>query len=191
MAKPIACLGWGSLVWDPRSLPVRGLWHDDGPLVSVEFVRQSKDGRLTLVIVPSAEPVRVLWALLDPKLDLDGAAAALREREGIHSKRDGHIGRWHTGVEEPSQLPGITSWSESRGIGGVVWTNLPPKFGGVDGSAPNLDDAIAYLRSLSGTAYEEARRYVELAPRQIDTKYRRRFEAELSWAPIDSRRHVL
>jgi len=27
----IVCLGWGSLIWDHRDLPIGGGWRNDGP----------------------------------------------------------------------------------------------------------------------------------------------------------------
>ena len=78
----IACLGWGSLIWDPRGLPIRREWFKDGPFAPVEFTRQSSDGRMTLVIDPRATPTRLLWAHMLPA-EPSVAREALRDRESI------------------------------------------------------------------------------------------------------------
>lgn len=180
----IVCIGWGSLVWDPRDLPC-GPWHDDGPSLPVEFVRESSNRRITLVIDAKAPRVRTLWTILDVQ-DLNAAGKAL----GVREYKDAgpkwiakNIGFW-TGADDESrgrEADTIAAWAKSRELKGAVWTSLPPKFGGVDDEVPSVDDVIAYLDALRSAERDEAEKYVRKAPLQIDTPYRQRIAAALGW----------
>lgn len=88
--KTVVCLAWGSLAWNPGDLPLRTRWRNDGPFLPVEFARQSRDGRITLVLLEGAIPVPVLWAEMRSRT-LSDAVAALAEREGTPVA---NIGRW-------------------------------------------------------------------------------------------------
>jgi hypothetical protein len=77
----IACLGWGSLVWDPRELPVRRGWFADGPLLPIELARKSSGDRVTFVLLDKAPLIRSLWALMSV-FDLNSAKDALADRGG-------------------------------------------------------------------------------------------------------------
>lgn len=175
----VACIGWGSLVWNPEELGCVGDWQPDGPVLPVEFARTSNDGRLTLVLMEGATPVPTLWVELD-YADAKTAWDALRVREGTASR---FIGRW------PGLAPmhsvgadAIANWALERKLDAVVWTALPPKFRGQDGQAPeSAEAAIEYLRGLDEVASAKAREYVVRAPAQIQTKYRRAFEDQLGW----------
>lgn len=172
----IACLGWGSLIWDSRELPIQRKWFEDGPLLRVEFLRQSQDNRITLVLDESAIPVRSLWALMDSG-DLQDAKESLRTREGC--KID-HIASWSRGETCSTKIVEISEWAAVRGIDSVIWTGLPPKFG-VKEIVPSIDEVISHLRGLCGAAKDNAERYIRRTPPQIDTAYRRRIESELGW----------
>jgi hypothetical protein len=177
----IACLGWGSLVWDPCTLPIRREWFKDGPFAPVEFARLSRDGRITLVIDQKAAPVRILWAQM-VSTDLQKAKEALRDRECITAKDwSSLIGSWQRGDAPPSSMPVLPAWADAHGVDAVIWTALSPKFGG-KGESPSAEEVIEHLRGLLGTQREEAKRYIENTPRQIDTDYRRRIEAALGWS---------
>jgi hypothetical protein len=177
----IACLGWGSLVWDPRTLPIRREWFTDGPFVPVEFTRKSSDGRMTLVVDPRATPLRVLWAQM-VAVDVPVAAKALCNREGITREScSSGIGSWKTGGPAPGNISGLSAWAEARDLDAVIWTALGPKFERTDRS-PSADEVIAYLRGLRGPVRDHAKQYIERAPRQIDTDYRRQIEAALGWS---------
>lgn len=180
----IGCLGWGSLVWDQRELPVQGKWFEDGPLLRVEFARQSSDGRLTLVLLSTGTEVRSLWAPLSVS-DTAEARKALGKREGLSEKNhEKHIAIWSTADKHASDPSSIGAWAKGLGLNAVVWTPLPPRFRGEDGRVPTVDEAVQYLRDLPHEQRRNAERYIRMAPRQVDTLYRHRFELEFGWTPL-------
>ena len=206
----IVCLGWGSLIWDLGGLPVEKLergapvprwvlspegedigdWKPDGPLVRVEFARQSggkKPDRLTLVLFDAAERQPSLWARMTvPNLGEAIRALARREHreiaeENIDSWSMRNIGRWSEGEADPPDIPGLGAWATARDIESVVWTALKPKFCDLE-VAPTEDQAIAFLRGLSDDT--ATKKYVRRVPPQIDTPYRRRITRSLGWTPV-------
>lgn len=179
----IACLGWGSLIWKSDGLRLKSVWKQDGPELPVEFARQSKDGRITLVICESAKPLPVLWAELECS-SLDEAIEALRSREGTVAR---HIGSWSTQTSKLQDRSAsvIAPWAERESIDGVVWTGLGPKFAGND-VMPSCDEVIAYLKAASGDTRRLAEEYIRKAPIQIATTYRTRIEKELGWTPLNA-----
>ena len=146
----------------------------------VEFVRESADRRITLVLEGSAPPSPSLWAIFHSK-DVDAARAALQARERCGP---GGVKEWSTGEAEPRDIIGLAEWARARRIESVVWTALGPKFGGRDGVVPTIGQVIEHLSQLDDAARSNAERYIRRAPRQIDTPYRRQIEAALSWTPL-------
>lgn len=182
----IACLGWGSLIWRPGNLLIQRKWFNDGPFLPIEYARQSKDGRLTLVITESKRPLRTLWALMTTD-NLDEAKESLRIREGIPKKK---LSTWIGSltiadeITEDIQLI-IKNWAIGLKLDAVIWTNLPTKYNKSDGQVPTLEEAISYLRSVDINTWETAQEYVKRTPKQIDTEFRRRFEGEFGWTCIE------
>lgn len=178
----IVCIGWGSLIWDPRGLPVMGRWFTDGPRLPVEFSRQSQGGHITLALTENAEPVPTLWTELNAS-SVDQAAEVLRVREG--PTRAAWIGR-HPGGPNPTSPVAlvIAAWCSERGLDGVVWAALPPQFGGSE-RIPTADEVVSHLRQLRGDARTTAEQYVRCAPAQVRTQYRLQIETELGWVHSD------
>ena len=180
----IACLGWGSLVWDPQTLPVRTPWFQDGPLLPIEFARQSMDDRITLVIVleDTVAAVRSLWALMSIG-DLAKAKKELADREGIKEPNiDKYIGWWPRGEDSDCQVSAnIGKWAASKDLDAVIWTALPPKFQNTNNRCPTPDEVLSHLDGLPYEKRRHAEEYIRKAPRQIDTEYRRRIEAKFGW----------
>ena len=184
----IGCLGWGSLIWDPRDLPICGTWFTDGPFLPIEFARQSQDDRITLVLVKNEDKplVRSLWTvMLVP--DVEQAKEELAERESTDKQK---IGVWENGTKTSNDVieQRIGAWAKRIGLDAVIWTNLPPKFQNKDGRIPTQDEVISHLSGLRGQKRGNAECYIRMTPRQIDTDYRRYIEAKLHWLPYQAAR---
>ena len=179
----IAFLGWGSLIWDPCNLQILGSWKTDGPFLPIEFARVSQDGRLTLVLYPNASNVQTLWARA-ALTDLERAIENLRKRERTSISHIGFVSipnnRSRCNVV-PGILPNVRGWAEEKKLDAVVWTDLPSNFQEKTEMRFNEDNAVKYLRSLKGDALRSAEIYIRKAPKQIETRIRRRIRQEFGW----------
>ena len=182
----IACLAWGSLVWNPKDLPIQRRWFDDGPFAPVEFTRQSENGLITLVLDEKAEPVRLLWVRMTLS-DVDEAMNALSTRERITaSDWKSRIGSWCIGGEAPKNIPSLPMWAQAHGIDAAIWTALGPQYKkqgetNFTKERPSPEWVLNYLQKLNGLRRDIAEQYFRCTPPQIDTEYRRRVEATLGW----------
>ncbi len=179
----IAVLGWGSLIWKPLNLKVKGSWKTDGPLLPIEFARISEDGSLTLVLFPDSDNVRTLWAFSSFE-ELDQAIENLRDRERTSRKRIGSIsipnGSSNCQVV-PQVLGHIRQWTEKKELDAVLWTDLASNFEEKTEKGFNEENVIEYLRSLTEKELEDAEEYIRKAPEQVTTRIRSLIEKELGW----------
>lgn len=175
----IACIGWGSLIWDPNGLPIQGEWFENGPLLPIEFARQSNNNRLTLTITPNTKELNTLWALMSVE-NLPSAIEALRVREGILLQNiQNHIGRVEVNeittdvIEQKIQI-----WLKSSNLDAAIWTKLPPKFNNEE-RPPTIEEAILFINNLDTVSNNRAIDYINNAPNQIKTAFRDLFAEKL------------
>ena len=188
----IVCIAWGSLIWEPGPLRLASGWRPDGPLLPLEFVRDSDDSdELALVLHAPAPPVPTRWALLDTA-DLADAREMLRAREKIRPESPQWVGSLPDPVPPglPAPTPAavvadIAAWMRARDVEAAVWTALPAKFAGVSERAPSAHEALAYLAGLAGDARAHAEAYVRRIPTDIRTLYRGLIEERLGWTSGD------
>lgn len=178
--KKIAILGWGSLIWDLRGLPIKCKWLKNGPKLPIEFSRISQDGRLTLVIdIDKGEKVQTLYAL-SKRTNLLDAIADLREREGTVWENIRYIDL----TEEPEPQKSIDNesdiykeirkWAKENKIDAIIWTDLSPNFEKqfCNQKIYTVNNAIEYLKSLPKNVSNNAINYIKRAPKQIVTPLR-------------------
>jgi len=178
----IAIIAWGSLVWDPRSLQIKGEWDNNGPNLNIEFSHVSKDGRLTLVIDHDNGAKVKTYCALSKRCDLGDAVADVRDREGTIIKKIGFIKvkNGHCSKEEfPDQIDVfqiIRDWCKSSSYDAVVWTALTSQFKDQTKMDFSVDNAINYLKGLPKSARSNALDYIRNAPKEVITPVRERIE---------------
>ena len=183
----VAVIGWCSLIWEPKDLPLQSKWHANGPVLPLEFARLSNDGCVTLVVHPGEPPQPTYWALSSCD-DWEQAREDLQKRERCPDIQSIHVltsqGKFHGKDRCAEIMESVSTWLTSKPqINAALWTGLgegnnwhkrlKQKF------APNL--AFSYLSSLEGEEMARARRYIIKAPSRIRTELRKRIEAELGW----------
>ena len=179
----IVCLAWGSLLWKTGPLVLASSWHEDGPVLPIEFCRVGDGGELSTAICPGAAPQRAWWAVLAAD-DLAQAREQLRAREEIDAHHPEWVGSLVNGVAGPSAPPAIQEWLESSRFDAVIWTALPPRIDGDEGRCPELPEALKYLDRLTGETREHAEDYIRRVPPSLDTEYRKAFVEYLGWRPL-------
>ncbi len=183
----IACIGWGSLIWDARDLPIKTPWSDDGPLLPIEFARESSDGRITLVLTDSSNNLISLWTLMNVR-NITEAKNALAKREGISENNIKYsIGFWDSASNSSHGHSSniIEAWAKNKSLDGVVWTNLKYGFKSSRGVMPKYRNILSHFNSLPNEKFKVAEEYIRKTPIQINTEYRSRLEVDLrSWVGV-------
>ena len=184
-AFKVACIGWGSLIWDPRTLAIRGEWNSDGPALPVEFARESDGRKITLVICPHVDRVRTRWVLLNVST-VDEARQNLGLREydkATPNWIDRRIGYWDrtSGATSGTEAKTVAAWAAGHNLDAAVWTDLPFGFKAGGEVMPSFEEVVAHLKALVGEQREKAEEYVRRAPQEVSTVYRRGIEQELGW----------
>jgi len=181
----IAILAWGSLIWDPRGLPISGEWKCGGPMLPIEFSRITKNGKrakcLTLVIDEGRGANVPTRFALSTRTNLDTAIADLRIAEGIepeHKNRIGYVNlvrnteREYARKQHPHACDTIKTWAAEKGFDAVVWTALPSNFEEVDKHPFSVEAAIDYLKNLTEPDKSRALEYLQKAPPEVETPVR-------------------
>ena len=186
----IAIIGWGSLLWDLEVLHphVDPEWRRGaGPVLPLEFSRISPKRLHALALIIDTEHGTECRTSLvtSRKHSLDDAVNDLAERERAPLERIGFAsksGAWKSTI--PDIEVNLSDWLDSNHYDAAVWTDLPANFEAETGRVFSIEYAVGYLKTLSGNALLEAKRYIELAPEETMTALRLALHEDDWWATV-------
>lgn len=148
----IVYLAWGSLYWNPDTLPVEN-WKYSSLQLPLEFSRISDKGkgRLTLVIDEKKGTENNIWYGNSTEKNVNNAIKGLREREKTVVKNVGYINlrdgkKRNTNLSE-KLLDRIVRWGESEEIDVIIWTDLKSNWYDIMGTEYSNKGAYEYFRN--------------------------------------------
>jgi hypothetical protein len=155
----IAYIGWGSLIWDYKNLPIHlneteCPWIKTNLKLPLEFSRISDkgNGRITLVIDTNGTLNNVYYAPLLSTTDKKQAIISLRRREKTNTKNIGYIDNITNEIN--SRLPikiinDIKSWMKNNNIDIAIWTDIETNWESLKGKKFTNKDAFDYFTSIN------------------------------------------
>jgi hypothetical protein len=140
------------------------------------------DCRLIPVIDPEhGTPVATLYAR-SRRNDLDAAIHDLMKAEGAtNPKRIGFVDvreSKHRSRISPPLAEVVKEWARAHEFDAVIWTELPSNFKDHTGRDFSPETAVKYLGELPKVLVEQAREYVDRAPKEIETPLRAKLREE-------------
>jgi hypothetical protein len=183
----VAIVGWGSLLWDPRTLVHDGSWRADGPVLPLEFSRRSSGGRLTLVVDHDhGVPCHTHWTA-STRDEVDEVVADLAAREATTDRWVGLVDRrtGETRGRAAATVRTVREWAAARDVPAAVWTDLPGNFEAHVGRPFSVPAALGYLEGLMEPDRTTARRYLRNAPAAVRTPLRSQLHT-VSWWDHDT-----
>jgi hypothetical protein len=180
----IAVLGWGSLLWDPKTLEIDGAFAPGGPSLPIEFCRISANQRLTLVIDENFGTLCDTYVATSAFAELPEAIDNLRIREGMNRAEDVGFVDLRTGArsERAMERHGhvvetIADWTAAAGYDAAIWTALESGFESQAREPFSVNAAVRFLETLEqhdAEAFARALEYIRRAPEATKTPLRDR-----------------
>ncbi len=143
-------MAWGSLFWNPETLPVKK-WNHSLLQLPLEFSRISDQGkgRLTLVIDDKHGSVNRVWYAISEINDVNKSIQKLREREKTTISNIAYINlkkNMRRITNTPKHVADrIEKWARQAGIDAVIWTDLKSNWRDIMNSEYNVRDAYKYF----------------------------------------------
>lgn len=184
----IAVLGWGSLIWEPRSLQLAAGFVAFGPVLPIEFSRVSGGNRLTLVIDESRGALCRTYFATSMLNELDAALLNLWVREGTGDEplpqrvRDSTrvafvdiaagTANEHALLHNPKSVETIRSWAVDNTFDAVIWTGLVSNFEAKKGKSFSVLSALEHVAGVGNGGLETVLHYIWNAPPEVQTPVR-------------------